>query len=1287
VEELQAAKAALSAKNEELAAMQEKLETAKEELELRVARRTAELHALNQRLETVLQSLPVAVWIADEKGKILETNEMAGLVWGSDGTIPTQISEFGDYKGWWANTGEPVKAEDWAIARALSEGEISMGEIIDIERFDGSYGTILVSATPIYDDQGQRVGAVAASQDITHQRELEKRARLAAEEARAHADELDAIFNAISDSVVVFDDQNVLQKANPAAIQTYGFDPNGMLQADLIQKLNLRYPDGGPVPTHRLPTQLAMRDEGVHEERLLLTNAKNQDFLVDISASPLKGINGSLIGTVVIWRDVTERERLLAQIARERDKLRTLIDSITDEVWFCDAEGEVSLVNAAALQGLGVEGMEEILRPLPSLLPELEIYFSEGNRREIEQAPLLRSLRGEIIEGEEEILYQKSTGKRMYRQVNSAPLRSENGQILGAVAVVRDITTRKEAEEALYKAHEELEQRVRERTQELALANQELMAEINERVWAEQALKESEERYRLIIETAEEGVWVIDQGGKILFANEKMAQILGYTVEELEGSFLAVFAADDFREIAASEMERRRQGSRAHYDFCFRHKDGHEVWTIVASTPIFDPSGNFQGAMGMVTDITERKRAEETLRESEERYRLLVETVKEYAIITLDPEGYVTSWNAGAENIKGYKAEEIIGQHFSRFYTPERIAERLPWKALKKAEAEGRVVMEDWRVRKDGTRFWALVTITPLWDENGELRGFSKVVRDMTTRKQAEEAIQRQAGFVKLLQDIAVAANQATSIEQALQYALDRICAHTGWQIGHAFLHDEKDDQNLISTGLWHLAEGARFEAFREASQKTSFSRGKGLPGKVFFAHQPVWLKDVSVSRVFIRRKIARQCEIKTGVAFPILVKEQVAGVIEFYTDREVPEDEQLMEVMAHIGTQLGRVVERKRAEEDLRQSELRFRTIFEGAPLGIELVDLNGRLLECNPAICDILGYSEQELRKLPFARIADPPNPPAFERDEEALDPVGSLPAPNPVRLFENLRKGQLDFYRVEQQFSRNYGSPVWGRLSVSLVRDGKSNAQYAIGMLEDISERKQMEADLVEIKRRQMEGRELERLYLAQELHDGPVQDLYALSFTLKAYLDGLPEEVEKEPADDMQKNVQQVVHTLRDICGELRPPTLAPFGLEKSIRSHAEAFQEAHPDLAIGLELTHDGQTLTESVRLALFRIYQESLNNIVRHANAHNVMIRFHLDSKKAVLSVEDDGKGFNVPSRWVDLAREGHLGLVGSAERAEAIGGTYHVESAPGQGTTIRVVVPLHLEKTGKQTD
>ena len=219
-----------------------------------------------------------------------------------------------------------------------------------------------------------------------------------------------------------------------------------------------------------------------------------------------------------------------------------------------------------------------------------------------------------------------------------------------------------------------------------------------------------------------------------------------------------------------------------------------------------------------------------------------------------------------------------------------------------------------------------------------------------------------------------------------------------------------------------------------------------------------------------------------------------------------------------------------------------------------------------------------------------------------------------------------------------------------------------------------------ELAEARRQLAESREAERLRLARELHDGPVQDLHGLRFRLGTISEEMDDDVNLMRLATVQGELLRVIDELRAICQELRPPALAPFGLEAAIRSHAGRFQEAHPELEVQVDLMHDGQTLPERVRLALFRIYQEAISNVAQHASASHVLIRFYLNEERVLLEISDDGCGFQVPERWILLARQGHLGLLGAAERADSIGGRLEVVSAPGRGTVVRVVAPRRKE-------
>ena len=355
-------------------------------------------------------------------------------------------------------------------------------------------------------------------------------------------------------------------------------------------------------------------------------------------------------------------------------------------------------------------------------------------------------------------------------------------------------------------------------------------------------------------------------------------------------------------------------------------------------------------------------------------------------------------------------------------------------------------------------------------------------------------------------------------------------------------------------------------------------------------------------------------------------------------------------------------ITEYKQTTEALNHIEARFQTIFEQADIGILIKGIDGKMLDTNPAFRAMLGYTVEEMMRLSYLDITFP----ADKRRSQ--------------KLFKELVSGKRKSYQIEKRYLHKDGHPIWMRITASLVMETNQQAQFVIAMAENINGQKEIENELSELQRRLMHGREMERLRIAQELHDGPLQDLIDVTFQIHGLTETQTDETAREQLKDLKASVSQLANSIRMICGELRPPTLAPFGLGKTITAHAHDFQEAHPEVKIHLDLVDDGQAISEPVRIVLFRIYQAALNNIMRHAQASTVKIHFSLDEKKAILKIQDNGKGFELPGRWINFARQGHLGIVGARERANEVGGALFISSSPGKGTTIQAVVPVKEE-------
>ncbi|HEU0097303.1 MAG TPA: PAS domain S-box protein [Allosphingosinicella sp.] len=253
------------------------------------------------------------------------------------------------------------------------------------------------------------------------------------------------------------------------------------------------------------------------------------------------------------------------------------------------------------------------------------------------------------------------------------------------------------------------------------------------------------ERFELLVNSVTDyAIYMLDADGYVSTWNPGARRFKGYEPEEIIGRHFSTFFTEEDRAagVPAHALATAAREGRFEAEGWRVRKDGTRFWVNAVLDPIKDESGKVIGFAKITRDDTEKRQAQLALLESERRFRTLVQGVKDYALYMLDPDGRVSNWNTGAESIKGYKADEIVGQHFSRFYTEEDRAAGVPERALATALAEGKYEKEAWRVRKDGSRFYASVVIDPIHDEEGRLLGFAKITRDITERRKAHEELE-----------------------------------------------------------------------------------------------------------------------------------------------------------------------------------------------------------------------------------------------------------------------------------------------------------------------------------------------------------------------------------------------------------------------------------------------------------------------------------------------------------------------------------------------------------------
>ncbi|MDB5595886.1 MAG: sensor protein [Hyphomicrobiales bacterium] len=395
---------------------------------------------------------------------------------------------------------------------------------------------------------------------------------------------------------------------------------------------------------------------------------------------------------------MTDDNRYGSALSKD-ERYRLLIEAVSDyAIYMLDLHGIVSSWNPGAERFKGyTEG--EIVGEHFS-----RFYTDKDRAADLPR----RALRTAETEGrfEQEGWRVRKDGGLMWAHVVIDPIRSPQGKLIGFAEITRDLSSRRDAQLALTK---------------------------------------SEERFRLLVQGVQDyAIYMLDPEGHVATWNRGAQRFKGYSEDEIVGQHFSRFYTEQDR---ASELPKRalriarEQGMFEHEGWRVR-KDGSLMWAHVVIDPIRDEGGTLLGYAKVTRDLSERKAAEDALKGSEERFRLLVQGVRDYAIYMLDPLGRVTNWNTGAHRFKGYTAEEIVGQHFSRFYTEEDRLTDLPARALRTAAEESRFEAEGWRVRKDGSRFWAHVVIDAIRGDNGELVGFAKITRDVTERRNAQEALE-----------------------------------------------------------------------------------------------------------------------------------------------------------------------------------------------------------------------------------------------------------------------------------------------------------------------------------------------------------------------------------------------------------------------------------------------------------------------------------------------------------------------------------------------------------------
>jgi PAS domain S-box-containing protein len=777
--------------------------------------------------------------------------------------------------------------------------------------------------------------------------------------------------------------------------------------------------------------------------------------------------------------------------------------------------------------------------------------------------------------------------------------------------------------------------------------------DLSEQKQMEATVRASESLYRAIARNIPGGgVYVVDKDFRYLVAEGPVTEAFGLTREMLEGHTVLEAFPGERGERMEGRLKQNFAGEIVRFE---TEHNGRIYWTQQA--PLLDSIGQ---AIILTIDITERKRAEEALRQSEERFVRFMQHLPGLAWIK-DMDGRYVYANAAAEKAFNTPQEKLYGLTDEEIF-PAGVAAQFRKNDGQALTDEKGVQVIETLEHADGVLHSSLVSKFPIPGPDGSTILIGGTAFDITERLGAEEALrdseerfrailrQATAGIVrKDVDGRFIFVNQAFC--NMLGYTEAELLGKTVWD----FMHEEDVAE---SKWLYHrlMREGVPFNLERRLLREdgsviwvdASVSPIMDATGKP----QSVVTVEVDITR----RKKAEEALQQMNIQLEERVQSRTAKL------RDVNQ------------TLRQEIAERQRVEEALRQSEATARenekklsTLFELLPVGISFLDLEGQIIQMNPALTNILKLSKRQSADQGY-------------RSRTYIRSNGTLMPPAEFASHRALAEGRT-IYNVETGVLLENSEVIWTSVSAAPVDVAEVGAAV---VTVDITERKHAEHALQEsrerlqiLSQRLVEVQEEERRAIARELHDRVGQTLAALNINLiiiSGQLAGKVDEQVSGRLSDSMKLVAETISLVRDVMSNLRPSVLDDYGLQAALESYLSQFVARYEIQAKLEKPDHPIARLGASIEMTFLRIAQEALMNVARHANASQVSLSLRRKKNAVHMTVQDNGTGIE---SWQDANRPGSHGLTIMRERAEAFGGNLRVSSIPGKGTRIEVSIPV----------
>ncbi len=879
------------------------------------------------------------------------------------------------------------------------------------------------------------------------------------------------------DCIFIFDLKGTILHGSRAGERLTGYAWEEIKGKSLFE-ITLLAPELLPKVAQLLELSAAGQSTGPDEFELIKKGGSH--VFVDISTCPIG--RGEEAEVVAITHDITERKRAEEALRQSEDRYRAIVENSLDGIYQVDASGKFTFINESFANIFGYR-REELLDKHFSSLLSLATF------------PKVKEMVEEVLSGKDvrdEVLVQHKDGHEVPVNFSATPLK-DRGKVVGLAGILRDMTEHKRTDRALNESEEKYRALVEaagrsgegiiivqdvgdveaalvfvndefcqivgySREESLKMSARDLippdefgavhdryrrrqkgeevnshyevnlrrrdgtliptevgigtmiyrgraatvvfLRDIAERKRMEQALRQSEERFRDVLDNSLDMIYRLNlQAGRYDYVSPSTEKILGYSPEEFVALTIekgrALAHPDDLARLDENVIEliASKAGTSSSIEYRIRHKELGYRWVSDNRSVVYDDANNPVAVVGNLRDITERKDAEWELWRTRERLQLMFDSVQDGVCVT-NLEGLITDVNPkGLEMYRDSAHGQLIGKSAFELIVPHERG---------KTVAEMQIVLEQGTtgliehnvVRADGSGFLAEMHVSLLKDISGNATGFVTVLRDITERKKAEEELKESEERYRALVDTAGLAGEGIMIVERVE----------GNKAVIAFVNDTF----------------AGMLGYQREKMLGMAARDLFLPG------DRIWLQDKN------RRK-------RKGEALP-----SHYAVMALRKDGSMLPIEISMGAMRYQGKSatvvyVRDVTERKQAEETLRESEAQFRAIFDGAAIGVVLIDEYGHMLKINPALERILGYTLEELRGMVFTDYMHP--------DDATVD----------VGLFREMVRGKHDHYQVEKRYIRKDGQMVWGCVTLSAVRGLGGKLQFAIGMVEDITESK--------------------------------------------------------------------------------------------------------------------------------------------------------------------------------------------------------------------------------------